>query len=94
MKGKFPCQRCKKFGLRVGVNLFLDIPDYMYAGLSKKALQNKEVHINGAGWDRAYFYCKCGWNTHLSEGQTLQNEVSRLWKMLEENGINPTQKEK
>ena len=82
---KFKCHRCKKLGVRVGVNLFLDIPDTLYANLSKKNLRNKEVHIHGAGWDKAYFYCpryRCGWNTHMSTLDDLKKENLELRKKL------------
>lgn len=44
------------------VNLFLDIPLSLYAGLSKRALRQKDVNVDGAGWPTSLIYCtKCGW---------------------------------
>ena len=75
------CQRCKKQTVRMGVNLFLDVPSWMYGELSKKNLNSKDTKIMGAGWDRAFFYCtsaNCGWNTHLSEVDGLRKELAAL----------------
>lgn len=75
------CQKCHKATVRIGVNLFLDIPAYFYSKLSKKNLRSKETHVKGAGWDRAYFYCNrpnCGWSTHLLEVDTLRKENTEL----------------
>ena len=78
---KLRCQRCNKATVRIGVNLFLDIPASLYARLSKKNLRREDVHVAGAGWDRAYFYCErpnCGWNTHLMEVESLRREIAAL----------------
>ena len=53
-------------GLRMKVNLFLDIPTTLERRLSKGALRTRDVRVEGAGWDRALYYCNaCGWNLRL-----------------------------
>ena len=48
------------------VNLFLDIPTTLERRLSKGALRTRDVRVEGAGWDRALYYCNaCGWNLRL-----------------------------
>ena len=54
---KFNCQRCNKRQLRVGVNLFLDIPCNLYGRLSKDNLRKKSVKIKGAGWENNPWPC-------------------------------------
>ena len=56
------CPRCKNKGLRMKVNLFLDIDADDTRKLSKKNLARASVRVEGAGWDTALRYCPCcGW---------------------------------
>ena len=89
-KKPWPCPKCAKKTLRVGVSLFLDIPANMQGELSKKNLRSNQVRVTGAGWDRAYFYCenhKCGYSTHLTEVDNLRNTQSSLYRFLQEHGL-------
>jgi RNase P subunit RPR2 len=57
--------RCLKCGspTRIKVNLFLDIPWRYFHRITKQAIRNKDVKIDGAGWQYIRSYCsKCGWN--------------------------------
>lgn len=57
--------KCPKCGTetRMTVSLYLDIPSSMSHQLSKANLRRKEVHVQGAGWPDATYYCTrmCGW---------------------------------
>lgn len=82
----FACPRChRRDAIRMGVNLFLDIPQAFYAKLSKQNILSSKTRITGAGWDRAYFYCEnCGWDPRLSEVELLRKENARLQRLLAE----------
>jgi 5-bromo-4-chloroindolyl phosphate hydrolysis protein len=83
---KITCQKCnKEENVRVGVSLFLDIPTKFYARLSKKNVMSAETKFQGAGWDKAYFYCEdCGWSTHLTEVSYLKKELEKAQKKIKE----------
>jgi len=54
-------KRCKH-EFRLKVELYLDIPVELDHALSKAALRDSRVRIEGAGWPTALCYCaKCGW---------------------------------
>jgi hypothetical protein len=54
-------QKCQHV-LRVKVELFLDIPPYLVHALSKRALRDIGVVVEGANWPKAVTYCTlCGW---------------------------------
>lgn len=55
------CPKCNG-ALRIKVSLFLDIPWRYYHRLSKKAVRDADVRIEGAGWPHNMFYCtRCNW---------------------------------
>lgn len=60
---------CAHIGLRVKVNLFLDIPSEHVRCLNKKVIRSKQVKIDGAGWDTMLVYCpKCGYTNYYGNG--------------------------
>lgn len=61
------CPRCKKYGVRQKVNVFVDCPASQRS-LNKQAIRKRSVLIDGVGWPEAAFYCpKCGWYQGLSK---------------------------
>lgn len=58
------CPKCHKNSIEIQVDLFLTIPGEMENLLSKKAIRDKRVIIQGANWPKANYLCtnqKCGW---------------------------------
>jgi hypothetical protein len=62
------CPKCGSARLRIKVSLFLDVPVMMSHRLSKTALRDKRVRVDGADWPRCLWYCErdgCGWSEYL-----------------------------
>lgn len=69
------CPRCGT-EIRIKVNLFLDIPYRYFLNITKQALRDADVKVEGVGWPNNMFYCpKCSWI--LREGVSSSSTTYR-----------------
>ena len=63
------CPACGK-GLRVRVEVLLDLPATMVRKVTKQKLRRRETRLTTVGWDRAVLYCPRGdWSSMLEKGE-------------------------
>lgn len=62
---KSGCPRCGSSDVSFSINLFIHAPMRYWYGLSKEALRDKEVSLQGADWSNARIWCNSCNTSHL-----------------------------